>query len=116
MPKPVNYAYDPPPRVPRRSGKYVVQNVAIHNGREEIGDLSLDTNGFVLALHETSVNDFYDPDEVKAVYYPEVERLLKRVTGAERVLIFDHVVRNPVLAERGEKGARRRKGGGEGLS
>jgi len=105
-PKPVNYAYDPPPGVPRRSGKYVVQSVAIHNGREEIGDLSLDTNGFVLTPHETTVKDFYDPDEVKAVYYPEVEGLLKRVTGAERVLIFDHVVRNPVLAERGEKGAR----------
>ena len=106
MPKPVNYAYDPPPGVPRRSGKYVVQNVTIHNGREEISDLSLDTNGFVLTPHETAVKDFYDPDEVKAVYYPEVERLPKRVTGAERVLIFDHVVRNPVLAERGEKGAR----------
>jgi hypothetical protein len=105
-PKPVDYAYDPPPGVPRRSGKYVVQSVAIHNGREEIGDLSLDTNGFVLTPHETTVKDFYDPDEVKAVYYPEVEGLLKRVTGAERVLIFDHVVRNPVLAERGEKGAR----------
>jgi hypothetical protein len=28
------------------------------------------------------------------------------VTGAERVVVFDHIVRNPVLAERGEKGAR----------
>ena len=46
------------------------------------------------------------PIEVKSVYYPEVERLLKRVAGAERVVIFDHVVRNPVLAERGEKGVR----------
>src|SRR6202040_520377 len=81
-------------------------SVAIRNGPEEIGDLSLDTNGFMLTPHETAVNDFYDPDEVKAVYYPEVERLLKRVTGAERVLVFDHIVRNPVLAERGEKGAR----------
>ena len=69
-------------------------------------NLSLDTNGFVLTQHETAVGDFYDPDEVKSVYYPEVERLIKRVTGAERVVIFDHIVRNPVLAERGEKGAR----------
>ena len=105
-PKPVNYACDPPAGVPRRSGKYVVRKVAIHNGREEISELSLDTNGFLLTAHETKVKDFYDPDEVKAVYYPEVERLLKHETGAERVLIFDHVVRNPVLAERGEKGAR----------
>ena len=105
-PKPVNYAYDPPVGVPRQSGNHMAQNVAIHNGREVLGELSLDTNGFVLANHETVVRDFYDPDEVKSVYYPEVERLLKRMTGAERVLIFDHIVRNPVLAERGEKGAR----------
>jgi hypothetical protein len=105
-PKPVNYAYDPPAGVLRRSGKYVEQSVAIRNGREVLAELSLDTNGFVLTPHETAVRDFYVPDEVKSVYYPEVERLLKRVTGADRVLIFDHIVRNPVLAERGEKGAR----------
>jgi len=105
-PKPVNYAYDPPAGVPRRSGKYLAQTVAIRNGRELLSKFSPDTNGFVLTEHETAVRDFYDPDEVKSVYYPEVERLLKRVTGAERVVIFDHIVRNPLLAERGEKGAR----------
>src|ERR1700723_2000449 len=106
-PKPVNYAYDPPAGGPGRSGKYVKQSVAIRDGREVLSKLSLDTNGFVLTEHETAVKDFYDREEVKSVYYPEVERLVKRVTGAERVLIFDHTVRNPVLAKRGEKGARR---------
>ena len=105
-PKPVNYAYEPPAGVPRRSGKYAAQTVAIRNGREMLGQFSLDTNGFVLTEHETAVKDFYDPEEVKSVYYPEVERLIKGVTGAERVVVFDHIVRNPVLAERGEKGAR----------
>ena len=105
-PKPVNYAYDPPAGGPRSSGKYTSQSVAIRNGREMLGKLSLDLNGFVLTEHETAVKDFYDADEVKSVYYPEVERLIKRITGAERVLVFDHIVRNPVLAERGEKGAR----------
>jgi hypothetical protein len=105
-PKPVNYAYEPPAGVPRRSGKYVTQSVDIRNGREVLSKFSLDTNGFVLTEHETAVKDFYDPDEVKSVYYPEVERLVKRVTGAERVVVFDHIVRNPVLAERGEKGVR----------
>src|SRR5271169_6817303 len=105
-PKPVNYAYDPPVGVPRRSGKYVEQSVVVRNGREMLNKLSLDTSGFVLTEHDTAVKDFYDPDEIKSVYYPEVERLLKRVTGAERVVIFDHIVRNPLLAERGEKGAR----------
>ena len=105
-PKPVNYAYDPPAGVRRRSGKYVEQSVGIRNGRLELAELSLDTHGFVLTPHETAVKDFYDSDEVKSVYYSEVELLLKRVTGAERVVIFDHVVRNPMLAKRGEKGAR----------
>jgi len=105
-PKPVNYAYDPPAGVPPRSGKYIEQRVAVRNGREELSKLSLDINGFFLTEHETAVKDFYDSDEVKSVYYPEVEGLLKRVTGAERVVIFDHIVRNPLLAERGEQGAR----------
>ena len=105
-PKPVNYTYDPPVGVPRQSGKYAAPSVAIRNGRELLNKFSLDTNGFVLTEHETAVKDFYDPEEVKSVYYPEVERLIKRVTGAERVVVFDHIVRNPVLAERGERGAR----------
>ena len=106
LPKPVNYAYDPPAGVPRHSGKHVAHNVTIRSGRKVLSELSLDTNGFVLKTDKTAVKDFYDPDEVKSVYYPEVERLIKRETGAERVVIFDHVVRNPLLAERGEKGAR----------
>jgi hypothetical protein len=106
IPKPVNYAYDPPAGVPRRSGKYLERSVVVRNGREVLSELSLDTNGFVLTEHETAVKDFYDSDEVKSVYYPEVERLLKRATGAGRVVIFDYIVRNPLLAERGEKGAR----------
>ena len=66
-PKPVNFACDPPPGVPRRSGKYVERSVVIHNGREMLDELSLDTNGFMLTHHETAVNDFYDPAEVKSV-------------------------------------------------
>ena len=104
-PKPLNYAYDPL-CVPMRSGKYLEQNVAVRNGRKQRSKFSLDTNGFVLTEHETAVKYFYDSDEVKSVYYPEVERLLKGLTGAERVVVFDHIVRNPVLAEKGEKGAR----------
>src|SRR5882757_3208448 len=80
-PKPVNYTYEPPAGMPRQSGKYIKQTVAIRNGREVPEGLSLDINGFVLTPHETAVKDFYDPDEVRAVYYPEVERLLKRMTG-----------------------------------
>jgi hypothetical protein len=52
------------------------------------------------------VRDFYDAEQVRVVYYSEVESLLKAVSGAGRVLMFDHAVRNPIFAARGEKGAR----------
>ena len=104
--KPVYYAYEPPPGTPRVTGKFVAQTVVIRNAREVVGGLSLDKEGFQLALQESAVQDFYDQEEVKSTYYPEVERLLKEATGAEKVVIFDHQVRNLLLAQRGEKGAR----------
>ena len=58
IPKPVNYAYDPPAGVTRRSGKYLERSVVVRNGREVLSELSLDTNGFVLTNHETAVRIF----------------------------------------------------------
>jgi hypothetical protein len=40
------------------------------------------------------------------LYYPEIEQLLKKATGAEKVVVFDHQVRNIQLYKRGEKQAR----------
>jgi hypothetical protein len=104
--KPVYYAYEPPARVPRQSGQFALQSVAVRNGRDVVHELSLDKQGFELRLHETTVKDFYDREEVEKVYYPEVENLLKDATGASKVVIFDHQVRNLPLAQRGEKNAR----------
>jgi hypothetical protein len=104
--KPVYYAYEPPTGVPRQTGKFAQQPVPVRNARDVVDELSLDKQGFELVRHETSVKDFYDPEEVKQVYYPEVERMLKEATGASKVVIFDHQVRNLPLAQRGEKNAR----------
>jgi len=98
--KPVSYNYDPPPGVPRRSGQFADQTVAIRDARPLIPNLSLDREGFQLVRHDTQVSDFYDEDELKRVYYSEVEALVKRVTGAVRVHIFDHTLRNGAVAER----------------
>jgi hypothetical protein len=104
--KPVYYAYEPPPGIPRQTGQFASQSVPIRNGRAILDQLSLDKQGFELANHETSVSDFYDRDEVQRVYYPEIERLLKDATGASKVVIFDHQVRCLPMARRGERGAR----------
>ena len=74
--KPVYYAYGPPPGVPRVSGRFVTQMMPVRNARAAGDEFSLDKQGFELRRHETAVVDFYDREEVKRVYYPEVERLL----------------------------------------
>jgi hypothetical protein len=104
--KPVYYAYEPPAGTPRSTGKFVAHTVPIRDARQVANVLSLDIQGFRLINHETAVEDFYDQEEVKSVYYLEVEGLLKAATGAQKVVIFDHQVRNIALAKRGEKNAR----------
>jgi hypothetical protein len=103
--KPVIYTYEPPPGIPKNTGKSEPHSVLIHNARLA-RDFALDRQGFQLVHHETAVRDFYDRAEVQQVYYPEVEHLLKEATGAEKVVIFDHQVRNIQLYRRGEKQAR----------
>ena len=104
--KPVNYMYQPPPGTPQRTGRYAPHTMPIHNGRAIREQLSLDQQGFVLKRHEIEVVNLYDEKEVQTVYYPEVERLVKEVTGAAKVLVFDHNVRCAPMAKRGENGAR----------
>src|SRR5256885_1235862 len=79
--------------------------MAIRDARRLDPPPSLDVEGFMLARHVTAVEDLYDEKAVKRVYYREVEALVKEVTGASRVVAFDHNVRNTATSERGEKGA-----------
>jgi hypothetical protein len=72
-------------------GDYVMQPVRIRSARSE--SPSLDREGFLLTRHASAVRDFYDDGEIAAVYEPEVEALVGRITGAVRVEIFDHTRR-----------------------
>src|SRR5436190_2856646 len=110
---PVNYladlsikpvTYNPPlgTGLPRREGNYRFFPVRVHNARPYVNDLSLDKQAFILTHHDTRVRDFYDEAELKAAYYAEVEALIKRETGASKVVVFDHTVRTADRAvERG---------------
>jgi hypothetical protein len=79
--------------------------VPVHDVRPIGETVSLDREGFALVRQQSSVRDFYDEDEVRNVYYPEAERLIKAATGADRVFVFDHTVRKRV------QGAADRDGG-----
>ncbi len=76
-----------------RTGKHEARRATIHNGRPMAREFSLEREGFVFVRHDTRVEDFYDEDELRSVYYPEVEALVKRESGASRVVIFDHTLR-----------------------
>src|SRR5437660_6800579 len=95
----VNETFGPNNIRRRTSGTEERHRVEIANGREARG-LALDANGFVLVEHRTAVRDFFDTEELKRVYYPEVEALIRRVAGASRVLVFDHTLRSGSEGER----------------
>lgn len=100
--KPVNYTYEPPDGIPRTNGTYHTHKLPIYNARSISENISLDQEGFAFTEHHTSVRNFYDEDEVRRVYYPEAEQLLKEVTGGTKVVIFDHTVRNAGKSKPGE--------------
>jgi hypothetical protein len=98
--KPYSYEYEPPPGVARRSAEFHAHRILVHDARQLRAQPSLDTQAFTLRRHTTRVRDFYGAAEVEAVYYPEVERLLKEATGARSIVIFDHTVRGDGDANR----------------
>jgi len=72
----------------------VDHRITVRNARAAGEPFALEKNGFVLVRRPTAVKNFYDPDEVRAVYYPEVEALVKDLTGAKRVLMFGEIPRS----------------------
>jgi hypothetical protein len=87
-------------------GKYEDRRVRMRDGRAARDQFRLDTHGFVFVDHPTRVTDFYDDDEVRAVYYPELERLILDQTGGRRVHIFDHTRRHSDEGIRAERKVR----------
>jgi hypothetical protein len=91
--RPVNYAYPPPAGIPQSNVTFVPHHVRIENGRALGERPSLHRQGFELREHRSAVHDFSEEAVIREQYYPEVERLLKQATGAEKVVVFDHTLR-----------------------
>lgn len=91
--RPYSYQYEPPPGVPLRNGQYAPRIMSVQDGRPLRDTFSLDRNGFELLTQPSAFADFRDNDAIRARYYGEVEQLVRQVTGATRVLVFDHNVR-----------------------
>ncbi|KAI1369685.1 hypothetical protein F5Y08DRAFT_100541 [Xylaria arbuscula] len=102
----INYYRDPgdgSPPMPVRISDKTVKNERPHIARPAIirdvtgeeANYTLDEHGFHFCCRESSLRgaDFHDSELVQAKYYPEAEQLLKDITGAHRIHIFDHKVR-----------------------
>lgn len=101
--KPVNQTFGPKDITGKRTGAFEDRMVTIRDGRPLRHKFTLEEHGFEFVDHRTRVKDFFDADEIKSVYYPEIEELVKARTGAERIVIFDHTLRAGALATREEK-------------
>jgi len=103
--RPFFLAYAAPEGVPARNTKGDRRSVAIHDARALAETPSLDREGFALVRHEAAPRDPWDPRAVREQYYREMETLVRRHTGADRVVAFDHNVRSRSRAERHEDNA-----------
>jgi hypothetical protein len=94
--RPRNYTFEPPAGVQRSNTTTDTRRVAVHDVRSILDEVSLDREGLAVLRHASAVQDFYNDDELRQVYYPEAERLLVEATGADRVFVFDHIARRRV--------------------
>jgi len=86
------YAHDDPPGATSSNTRFVPHRVRIRDVRTTDA-LLLDVNGAELGDWPTAFRSFYDPEAVREWYYPEAAEIIGVVTGADRVVVFDHNVR-----------------------
>src|SRR5262245_22128165 len=96
----INETFEPGNIQRRRTGTQELKPMEIRDGRPFAKEFTLEKNGFMFVEHRTKVADFFDEEHLKSVYYREVEQLIAKVSGATRVVMFDHTLRTGDNAER----------------
>lgn len=94
--RPRSFTYPPGDGTPRTNMVAEPHAVPIRDIRTEDRAFTLDREGFTVVAHQSVVTDFGNEAQIRDLYYPEAERLLRRVTGAARVHIFDHTLRRRI--------------------
>jgi hypothetical protein len=88
--------------VPWTSGALEPRRVTIRDARPlaAAGELSLDKSGFERIAHTSALTDFTDDAAIRSIYYSESEQVLLKATGAEKVVVFDHTLRDSLNGSR----------------
>lgn len=106
---PVNETFGPANIHGRSIGTPDRQLMRIRDARPLAGQIGLDIldtlerMGFCLVQHHTALANVADKEELQRLYYPEMERLVCRVSGAQRAFVFDHTIRHGDQAVREEQ-------------
>ena len=83
---------------PMRNWEPTSHSVRVENvrGRENSGEFTLDDSGFEFhRIPNRAPISFDNDEEIRTKYYQESIDNIKNLTGASRVVIFDHTLRKP---------------------
>lgn len=72
---------------------YVMRDVVVNNARAHADNFKLHEHGFEVAEHQLNNANFDDDDWIKSSLYPSIESVVKQVSGASHVFIFDNTIR-----------------------
>ena len=74
-------------------GRFDSREVQIKDARRAEAVFDLDHEGFQLVPQASAVTDFYDDEQLASIYNAEVTALIKQITGARQVYVFDNTRR-----------------------
>ena len=74
----------------KRNYGFESKDVVVENLRGRENSVTLDTAGFQYFEHKSKHSSFTNDEEIYQEYYPESIELIKSLTGASRVVLFDH--------------------------
>ena len=88
---------DPKTGERERNGTTEEHEALIENIRGKEDSVSLDTTGFQFYRAPQKYTAFSNDEEIAQEYYPESIELVKKLTGASRIVPFDHSAYPPLL-------------------
>jgi hypothetical protein len=74
----------------KKNFRYEEKPAVIENLRGKEDSVSLDKTGFQYYTHISKHTSFANEEEIRREYYPESIELIKKLTGASRVELFDY--------------------------
>ncbi|KAH8749495.1 hypothetical protein F5883DRAFT_633575 [Diaporthe sp. PMI_573] len=76
----------------------IPKQVLVRDITNELDKYSLENHGFQYFKHKSQLSgdDFANEEKVKTAYYEETKELLKKVTGASYIYVWEHLTRGPV--------------------